>query len=558
MNTAFYTYTSSLADWDPVKTIFLCPPASQCATSEDARQFAVQSGWQEIAEANKCLLVVPVAEDGWNSIPEDHLLCVYNQIKNGVSARQGKSIWGRGGTLWCWEIILFAVGYEDGAQYVSRMQIAFPGFLAASALVNGCTDQLSAGKQLSSHWLVPNASEDYQKRNCEIPVQAWIYTSQEQTCRPAAAYWNHVNKADTFAEETVDGLSGSVAFSSGNPAHQVRIFTGEFQANAELAKHIFRNCFSHVVRWKNGPDGALAQVPSREEFYNDPANLRRTVGVLGNRYDFFIHLPAGKTAADVKGLPLVISIHGRGEPAWMYSNKNGWESLADETGAFVTLTPDSPGNIWFRTRDAQAFPLMIEKALEEFELDPQRVYLTGFSNGGTMTRELSLQYPHLFAAVSPWNGPGMDTCAMLEKDTSRLPNCILPQLQTLADNLITGGWEMPIFMYYGDRDMGIGLDGNLLLPTYLRANGCTLQQNASCPVGYQPDEEYSAENAYQAVSEGERFHTYTYLGKNNRPMVCVTVMKDMPHGAIREQSRVTWEFFRHFRRPDGSKTVSCE
>lgn len=507
---------------------------------------------------NKCLLVVPLAGAGWNRLPDDHLMTIYNQIKNSVFARQGKSIWGRGGTLWCWEVILFAVGYEDGAEYVSRVQIAYPGFLAASALVNGHTTDLSAGERLSTHWLVPNASEDYQKRNCEIPVQAWLYTNPSEKCLPLAEYWNRVNDADTFTEESVDGLLSAVAFSARNPAHQVRIFTGEFHEEPELAQHIFRNCFSHVVRWKNSPDGTLAQVPSREEFYNDPAALRQTVGIHGNNYDFFIHLPAGKTPEDVRGLPLVISIHGRGEPAWMYSNKNGWESLADETGAFVTLTPDSPGNIWFRTRDAEAFPLMIEKALNAFGLDPQRVYLTGFSNGGTMTRELSLMYPHLFAAVSPWNGPGMDTCAMLEKDTSRLPNCILPQLQALADRVVSEGWEMPAFMYYGDRDMGIGLDGNLLLPTYLEANGCTLAPDTGCPVGYHPEQVHTAENSYANLPHGDRFHTYAYYGNHGKPMVCVTVMKDMPHGAIREQSRVAWEFLKHFQRPAGSKTVKYE
>ena len=242
----------------------------------------------------------------------------------------------------------------------------------------------------------------------------------------------------------------------------------------------------------------------------------------------------------------------------MYSNKNGWESLSDETGAFVTLTPDSPGNIWFRSRDARAFPLMIAQALEEFGLDPERVYLTGFSNGGTMTRELSLMYPDLFAAISPWNGPGMDTAAMLEQDTSRIPNCVLPQLRTIADRLLQEGWEMPAFMFYGDRDMGIGPDSNLLLPVYLQANGCAALPEPQCPAGYRPDWEYTAEKEYAPLSEGHRFHTYAYRGVHGEPAVCVTLMKNMPHGAVREQSRVTWEFFRHYRRPVQSKSVIFE
>lgn len=117
---------------------------------------------------------------------------------------------------------------------------------------------------------------------------------------------------------------------------------------------------------------------------------------------------------------------------------------------------------------------------------------------------------------------------------------------------------MPVFMFYGDRDMGIGLEGNLLLPTYLQANGCRVLPEDSCPVGFRPDREFTAQDAYAGLPEGDRFHTYVYANGEGLPMVYVTVMKNMPHGAIRQQSRVTWEFFRHFRRPDHGKTVIYE
>ena len=558
MDAAFYSYTSTLADWDPVKTIFLCPPAAGCRTPKDAERFAIKSGWKAIAESQKCLLIVPLAERGWKSLPEDHLITLYNQIKNGVQAKQGKSIWGRSGTLWCWEIILFAVGYEDGADYVSRVQVAYPSFLTAAALVNGCTADVSAGQKPSQHLMLPKVSQEYCLRNCDIPVQTWIYTDNTEKIHPFTVYLEQVNHADIFKNEEVDGLLCRLAASAKNPAQHVRTFLGAFQPEPKLAQHIYQNCFNHVVRWKNGPDGTLAQVPSREDFYHDPANIRRTVGKEGNYYDYFLHLPAGKTVEQVRGLPLVISLHGRGEPAWMYSNKNGWEDLADETGAFVTLTPDSPGNIWFRTRDAEVFPTMIENALQEFGLDSERVYLTGFSNGGTMTRELSFAYPGLFTAISPWNGPGIDTCAMLERDTSRLPNCILPELQNLVNNVLNEEWQIPVFMYYGDRDMGIDLSGNLLLPAYLQANKCPVIPDESCPVGYHPDCEETVEGKYSDLPEGDRFHSYLFHGKDGFPMVGVTVMKNMAHGAICSQSCVTWEFFRHFRRPAGSKSVVFE
>lgn len=550
MENTYYSYISTLADWDPVKTIFLCPPADRCSSTEAAKQFAENSGWLEIAEQNKSLLVVPVVEEKWQAVSSDHLCDLFGAIRNNVACVTDKCIWGRGGTLMCWEVILFGVGYGDGADYLSRVQVENPSFLAAAALVGGAAEDFSCKDDISRHRLMPQVGEDYDVRNCEVPVHTWIYGGNPEAL---VNYLNEVNHANTEESETVGNWKCRVSFNYEKKVHQVRFFPGVFSPTEEVAKHIYYHCFSHVIRWKNGPDGTLALVPSRREFYQNPANIRRLAGYHGNHYNFFLHFPAGKTIDECKGLPLVVSVHGRGEPVWMYSDKNGWESLADETGEFVTLSPDSPGNVWFRERDAGVFPIMISAAIEEFSLNASRVYLTGFSNGGMMTREISLTYPELFAACSPWNGPGLDSQVMPEKDTSRIPDCILPELQASAEALVQEGWQMPVFMYYGDRDPGIGLNSNLTLPYYLKANGCTVVPSRDCPVGFTPNH---VEN-YKGNEARNRFTTYEYHNSDGKALVCVTQMKDMPHGAIQEESRAAWEFMKQFKRDNGSKTVSA-
>lgn len=43
MSTLFYSYTSTSADWDPVKTIFLCPPAASCRTAADGKNAGAEA-----------------------------------------------------------------------------------------------------------------------------------------------------------------------------------------------------------------------------------------------------------------------------------------------------------------------------------------------------------------------------------------------------------------------------------------------------------------------------------------------------------------------------------
>ena len=80
----------------------------------------------------------------------------------------------------------------------------------------------------------------------------------------------------------------------------------------------------------------------------------------------------------------------------------------------------------------------------------------------------------------------------------------------------------------------------------------------SLPTRFPPDEIRTGKNYYtasQGYAQGDRFRTMVYHGPDGMPRVAYTVMKNMPHGAIREQSRAAWEFLRHFRRPEGSGRV---
>ncbi|RAP49590.1 MAG: hypothetical protein BZ138_07510, partial [Methanosphaera sp. rholeuAM270] len=98
-----YTYVSTKAAFDPVRTIYICAPGRSAGSQAEAEQFAVDSGWKRIAEDEGAVLVLPVVPDGWDSAPEDLLIEYYKATRNDFSTRSGQAIWGRRGTLWCWE-----------------------------------------------------------------------------------------------------------------------------------------------------------------------------------------------------------------------------------------------------------------------------------------------------------------------------------------------------------------------------------------------------------------------------------------------------------------------
>lgn len=534
MEKKFYAYVSTKAACDPCRTVFVCPPAAAVPDREAAERFAVQTGWRELAEESGSVLIIPVVLGGWETESTGLLMEIYKENCGRFATRSGRAIWGRGGMLWCWETLLYLAGYGDGAVFAGNLLVEYPNMFAAAALVNGMPEDYSAADVLSCHWLTPKVSAGYRKKNREIPVHLWMFQKEGTDTKIAMRHFRESYGAYTESEVWVRGLRGSMTKAKENPAWQTRVFFGTFEAgDARLNRMIWEECFCHVIRWKNGPDGTLALADSKEEFYENPRFLRRRVRVNGNSYEYFVHLPKGKEYR--RGLALVFTVHGRGEPAWLFTAKNGWDRLADETGEFILVSPDSPGNIWFLPRDGMLFPEIVSRMAEEFGIDTGRVYLTGFSNGGMMVREAAVSYPQLFAGVSPWNAPPGNTGAMMKADTSMMEPEFDAEFTAVLDAFLESGFEMPFAFVFGDQDRAADAGKDRMIAPAARANGL---------VGWQRREEA---------------HFCTFLGKNEegKTLMTVTVMRDMPHGATEEESRFTWDFLKRFRRTDGAHRIMC-
>lgn len=546
-----YTYVSTKAGYDPAKTYYVCAPGEDAATLDSAARFAEHSGWRDAAEEQGAILIIPLAPQGWKALPSTLFMDIYGETRNKFQTRSGKAPWGRQGSLWCWETVLYLAGYEDGADFAGNALVKCPNMFAATALVGGAPTDFVPGEELSSHWFVKNVSSGYDRKNRDIPVCLWMMGGGEQV-EQATEYFSSNNGTDYTqpVKTPLAGFNTRLWQSAERPAHQVRLFDGQFEANSTLTDLIVKELFSHVVRWKDGPDGTLDWMDSKDEFYCDPRFIRHTVSANGNDYDFFVHLPAGMNKEEAAGLPLVFTVHGRGEPAWMFTTKNGWDILADETKAFVVISPDSPGNIWFLDRDGEAFPKMVSAMEEIYHIDASRVYLTGFSNGGMMVREVGVRYPELFAGVSPWNAPRMDSFTLHKEDSPAMPDHFGPEMDGVIAEFSQSGFELPYYFCYGDSDPAASPKENLLLDTVLKANGCTGET-----ISVDSTVQYSDANGY---AQGNRLSTTLYSRADGSTRVAVTTMRDMPHGAIHDESRAVWNFLKQFRRPSGDKNISIK
>lgn len=536
MELKIYTYVSNRADYDPVKTIFVCAPAKEVQNYEDAEQFAKDYGWIELAEYEKAVLILPIVSDGWKKEKNSLLFEIYQEVRNTFLSRNGRSLLGREGKLWSWETMIYVAGYEDGATFAGNCVVAYPNLFAAAALIEGVPTDYESGEKDSNHWMVSKVSEDYQRKNNQIPSCVWLIGVKQEEQERVKEYFTKSKQVYQGEKSISLGKMDAVCYyNEENCAEQFRFTERIIPDRREVTRIIWQDFFNKVIRWKDGPDGTLKMHPDYNTYYDGKSFRQHSVTVGGLDYPFGVHLPAGMQKEAVKNLPVVFSVHGRGEPAWLFCTKNGWDRLSDETKEFIVVLPDSPGNVWSLERDGTAFEEMINELARIYQIDRNRVYLTGFSNGGSITREVGTTYPQLFAAIAPYNAP------------AHVPGITMPEL--IAPKLLESEYEIPYWMYIGDQDSATNLaDVQEQIVKMCEVNHCENK-----PVEIRTKENcYTPERGYQ---QGERFTTEIYCDKAGNAKIGYTIMKNMPHGAIMEQSLATWEFLKHFCRVDGSKEV---
>ncbi len=166
--------------------------------------------------------------------------------------------------------------------------------------------------------------------------------------------------------------------------------------------------------------------------------LYKTITMDGEKYAYSVFVPPDYDPS--KKWPVILFLHGSGE-----RGTDGFQQT--DTGLGQAIRKDytrTPAVVVFpQCRPEQAFVgpmarlalLTVEKTANEYNLDAQRVYLTGLSLGGHGCWHIAAALPNTFAAVVPICG-----FAELKEDTG------------LAEKLAPHLTETPVWCFHGDQD----------------------------------------------------------------------------------------------------------
>ncbi|MBQ2839936.1 MAG: prolyl oligopeptidase family serine peptidase [Oscillospiraceae bacterium] len=113
-----------------------------------------------------------------------------------------------------------------------------------------------------------------------------------------------------------------------------------------------------------------------------------------------------------KKLPLIIQLHGAGERGLGKDDLdkvdvNGFSKvIKDKEPDCIVIMPQCPPDTFWAAR-VESIVKFIEQLIQEYNVDEDRVYLTGLSMGGYGTWFTAMARPDLFAAIAPVCGGGM-------------------------------------------------------------------------------------------------------------------------------------------------------
>lgn len=163
---------------------------------------------------------------------------------------------------------------------------------------------------------------------------------------------------------------------------------------------------------------------------------------------YLLFLPEGY-GQEQKSWPLMLFLHGAGERGDDLNKVkvHGPPKIVEKQKdfPFIVVSPQCPEDDWW-TEKTEVLINLLDEIIAHYDVDTERVYLTGLSMGGYGSWALASEYPDRFAAVVPICGGG---------------NRIMSR--TLKD--------MPIWAFHGAKDSVVPVEESKAVVDAINARG---------------------------------------------------------------------------------------
>jgi poly(3-hydroxybutyrate) depolymerase len=385
----FYLYSPSSPNLDfdmsrMLNSVIFVYPDKPYETKESAWQDLVKTGLIEIAEKEIAYIVIPLPVSG-NKWSQSDLRLYYESqyylaggdVYDYPSMQYKRLVFNN---------LQYVIAEGSGSSFVNNVLSHHAERIAGILTFGGKIDKSDAKK---------------------LPLPAYLVNADKS----AVSYYKDVNNTDTE-------VSPGVFENSGYKLKKVITTQGSDSFNSEMIADAWKKIFSRTARVciadnvvlnnKVTSEWVLMERPNYKELginRVDHKEKKLPDGTITTWYDF---VPDKVMANSKNKVPLVITLHGRGDDPIYQADSNGWTAKAAEKG-FIVISPDYPG----ATAEGEKVIIgILDYALRTYPIDESRAYLAGFSMGGASSAMIGLKNADKFAAIAVMGSSGYNDDAV--------------------------------------------------------------------------------------------------------------------------------------------------
>ncbi|MDD6213130.1 MAG: PHB depolymerase family esterase [Clostridiales bacterium] len=409
----------------------------------ETTRFLQAAGWIRIADKDKVVLCVfePASKKWKDAETEaDYFTKAYAQF-NGTTYVYHDIF------NWRW------IGYGIGGEMMQRHIMKNPLSCAAAVVIDGCSNITDDELETigATKYAVRGEELDFTYGETPVPVFLISQKSTKGTKR-VINYWK---KANDVVDKKIALAKGyeynQKPFSTNLITYDQKVGTVRVleQPVSYFDNTITKEAYDFVNLYARSGTGSPYSNSLTRSIADD--HFIRTEKIIdGYQREWYTALPS---SYDEKGepMPLVIFYHGTGQSGLLASRQGDWWKVGEERG-FISVCPSGslektrsktkvPQMSWNVEDYGNADDIVFTKALieymvENYNVDPGRVYTTGQSNGGRMSIYAGLALPSMVTAVGSAGASSLltnttSTEYYLPKETDE--SCIVPFMATMGE-----------------------------------------------------------------------------------------------------------------------------